>query len=400
MQLRQWRAALVIFFSALCLWAGLGITKWTSRDPHTEALIHKGDEKYENPEARYKWELERLVDPYTGKLPEDIRDKELRYANTLPSDDDLSERQLLGVFTQDAKLKPKGSVQTLSQPLQAVSWNFRGPINVGGRTRALAIDVSNENVIIAGGVSGGMWRSEDGGRTWRKTTSPDDLHSVSCLVQDTRPGRRNIWYYGTGELRGNSASSNIGAGLYRGDGIFKSVDGGNTWARLPSTVTNVPQAFDNYFDWVWNLAIDPSNLNEDEVYAATLGAIHRSIDGGNSWQVVLPRGGNFSNATVSPRFNDVAVTSRGVVYAAMSSATSDASVTVAQGRGIWRSVDGINWVNITPPDFPTTYNRFVIAIAPSNENIVYFLGETPNSGFNGAERDWTSPKQRIQWRGA
>jgi photosystem II stability/assembly factor-like uncharacterized protein len=393
MRLRQWRTAIFIFFSALCLWAGLGVTKWTNwqgRETHLDTFISESDEKYENPEARYKWELEQLIDPYTGKLPKNIRYKELQYANTLPSDDDLSERQLLGVFSQDAKLKPKGSLQTLSQPLQAVSWNFRGPINVGGRTRALAIDVSNENVILAGGVSGGMWRSNDGGRTWRKTTSPDDLHSVSCLVQDTRPGRRNIWYYGTGELRGNSASSNIGAGLYRGDGIFKSVDGGNTWARLPSTVTNVPQAFDNYFDWVWNIALDPSNLNEDEVYAATLGAIHRSIDGGNSWQVVLPRGGNFSNATISPRFNDVAVTSRGVVYAAMSSATSDASVTTAQGRGIWRSADGINWVNITPPDFPTTYNRFVIGIAPSNENIVYFLGETPNSGFNGSERDWTS----------
>ncbi|MCS7210277.1 MAG: T9SS type A sorting domain-containing protein [Chloroherpetonaceae bacterium] len=345
-------------------------------------------DRYENPQARYEWELMQLVDPHTGKLPKNIRQKELAYANTLPSDAELVERFSLSRIGQFQTAPPERT-KSLSA-LQTVQWMFRGPVNVGGRTRAMAIDVSNENVILAGGVSGGMWRSEDGGRTWRKTTSPDDLHSVSCLVQDTRPGRRNVWYYGTGELRGNSASSNIGGGLYRGDGIFKSVDGGRTWARLPSTVTNAPQVFDNYFDWVWNVAIDPSNLNEDEVYAATLGAIHRSIDGGNSWRVVLPQGGNFSNATISPRFTDVAVTSTGVVYAAMSSATSDANVTVAQGRGIWRSTDGINWTNITPPNFPETYNRFVIGISPSNENVVYFLGETPNSGFNGAERDWTS----------
>ncbi len=372
--------------SAFGLLLGLGAILWLWRQDEElrEAYYIERGERYENPEARYKWEIEQLLDPYTGKLPKDIRRKELLYANRLPSDEEIRERAALGLLNQNAK------TQLQTQQLQSVQWNFRGPINVGGRTRALAIDVSNENVIIAGGVSGGMWRSNDGGRTWRKTTAPDELHSVSCVVQDTRPGRRNIWYYGTGELRGNSASSNIGGGLYRGDGIFKSVDGGNTWARLPSTVTNAPQVFDNYFDWVWNIAIDPSNLNEDEVYAATLGAIHRSIDGGNSWRVVLPQGGNFSNAVISPRFNDVAVTSTGVVYAAMSSATSDANVTVAQGRGIWRSTDGINWTNITPPNFPSTYNRIVIGVAPSNENIVYFLGETPNSGFNSDGRDWTS----------
>ena len=47
------------------------------------------------------------------------------------------------------------------------------------------MDVLDENVILAGGVSGGMWKSTDGGDTWNKTTSPDQLHSVSCIAQNT-----------------------------------------------------------------------------------------------------------------------------------------------------------------------------------------------------------------------
>ncbi len=51
-----------------------------------------------------------------------------------------------------------------------LEWRSRGPYNVGGRTRGLAIDVVNPNIYIAGGVSGGIWRSEDDGDTWKKMT--------------------------------------------------------------------------------------------------------------------------------------------------------------------------------------------------------------------------------------
>ncbi len=339
-------------------------------------------ERSENPEKRAEWELSKLVDPRTGKLPPNIRRKELQYAAALPND-----------VEQRAEARRRGDL-SLQAVQQEVQWRSRGPWNVGGRTRALAIDVSNENIYLAGGVSGGMWRTENRGASWTKVTTPDQLHSVSCMAQDTRAGKRNVWYYGTGELRGNSAGRAIGDGVFRGDGIFKSTDGGRTWARLPSTVTDVPQAFDNYFDWIWNIALDATNPSEDELYAATIGAIHRSTDGGNTWQVVLPQGGRFSTATEASRFNDVAVAPNGVVYAAMSQATSSTTVVNAASRGLWRSTDGVTWVNITPPTFPSVYNRFVIGIAPSNPNVVYFLGNTPNSGFAGGfssdTPDWCS----------
>ncbi len=302
----------------------------------------------ENPQARWQWEWQRLRDPNSGKIPPGIRARELAYAATLP-------------------VAPSSSSLYKRRSSGETDWISRGPVNVGGRTRALAIDVTDENVILAGGVSGGMWRSDDGGATWIKTTDPSQLHSVTAIVQDTRPGKTNTWYYSTGELVGNSASAGSD-GFFVGDGIFKSDDGGNSWTPLPATVSGTPQ-FDALFDIVWNLALDLSNLSQDEIYAATYNSIQRSVDGGNSWEIRL---GGFSSP-FSTR-TDVAVSANGIVYATLSSEGND--------RGIWRSSDGIFWSRITPPGFPSTYGRIVIGISPVDENDVYFLAETPGSGLN------------------
>jgi hypothetical protein len=293
-----------------------------------------------------EWELMRLRDPATGKIPDGIRFKELQFAKTLP---------VRGEF-----LKRKDGV------LASGEWQHRGPWNVGGRTRALAIDVTNENVLLAGGVSGGMWRSADGGASWQKTTAPDQLHSVTCIAQDTRPGKTNVWYYGTGELGGNSAGK-TGA-YFHGNGVFKSTDGGRTWQPIPTTATNTPAVFDSNLDNMWNIATDPSNATQDEIYIAAYGGIHRSVDGGAKWTRVL--GGNNPSY-----YTDVVVTAEGIVYAALSSEGSQ--------KGLWRSADGVQWENITPENFPKTYDRIIIAAAPSDEKQVYFLGETPGAGFEG-----------------
>lgn len=316
----------------------------------------------EDLEARERYEWMRLHDPATGKIPDGIREKELAFASTLPKKE------------QSALLK--GSA------VQAYTWSARGPYNVGGRTRALGIDVTNTNLILAGGVSGGMWRTIDAGTSWTRTTDIAALQSVSCLVQDIRSGKTNIWYYGTGELFGNSASGGGGA-ILRGDGIFKSTNSGQSWTKLSFTSTNVPQSFDQVFDYVWNVAIDPSNSSQDEVYAATLGSIQRSTDGGVNWTPA--RGASTATAAASDsRYTDIAVTSTGVVYAGMSQASSTVGVSAAS-RGIWRSTDGITWTSITPASFPTQYSRMVVGVAASNENIVYVL-VTGTNGTNGTDQ--------------
>ncbi|MFC2129913.1 T9SS type A sorting domain-containing protein [Bacteroidota bacterium] len=301
-----------------------------------------------NQKERLLWEFMRLRDPSTGKIPCNIKQASLKYAMTLP-----------GSINQ---------IRSKKEHLLAESWNLRGPVNIGGRTRALALDVLDENIMIAGGVSGGMWRSEDAGSSWVKTTKPEQLQSTSCITQDIRQGKENIWYVGTGEY------FNIYGGL-RGDGVYKSTDAGRSWFQLESTLSNTPQSWDNGFDYVWNIVTDHTKLDEDAVYAATaVGAIVRSTDGGDTWKTVL---GGFGN--IYSWFTDIAITSSGVFYATLSQKTfaEEASSSV---MGIYRSMDGINWTEITPEFIPPKYRRIVIAIAPSDENQVYFLAETPGSG--------------------
>jgi hypothetical protein len=289
---------------------------------------------------RLRWELKRLSDPAIGKIPDNIRQKELAYAATLPND-------------LNASINRTPSLNVIN----------RGPWNVGGRTRALGIDVSNENRILAGSPSGSMWLSADGGATWNQTNSQSQLKNATCLAQDKRSGHTNVWYYGSGEAYGASASKGTG-GYYLGDGLFKSTDGGVSWLPVTSTAGGSPNSFTTNWQLVWNVAIDNSaNDTITEVYAATYGAVYRSLNGGTTWTAVRAGGSYFS---------DVNVSATGVVYAALSDDGTQ--------KGIWRSVDGAAFVNILPAGFPAAYNRIVSGINPSNENEVYFLANTPGFG--------------------
>jgi photosystem II stability/assembly factor-like uncharacterized protein len=297
----------------------------------------------EDLDARIRWENQLTADPATGMIPDNMRAKELAFASTL-----LSYRALG---------KDGGDF-----------WVSRGPRNVGGRTRAVAIDVTNEHVILTAGVSGGIWRSTDDGASWTKVTPPEITSNVTCIVQNQHPGKQNIWYAGTGELIGNSPSGNFA--FYFGDGILKSVDGGITWSKLPSTSTTISQFFSKDFQIINNLAINSADTG-DIVYAATINCIYKSINGGKSW---TKERGSVSNGTTlfaGSQYTDVAITPKGIVYATLSSEGGN--------KGIWRS-DGTTWTSITPTGFPDTFYRVVMGISPSDENQVYFLGNCKGGG--------------------
>jgi hypothetical protein len=304
----------------------------------------------DNPAERVVWEQLRLVDPNTGKIPRDIRRKEIIFSKTLPKSESVSK----------------------------TNWIRRGPFNVGGRTRALCLDVLDENIILAGGASGGMFRSINAGASWEMTTKKSQEHRISCLTQDKRSGKENVWYFGTGENRG----SYLGDVSIYGNGIWKSIDGGLTWDSLPLTTSNTPTVLDGDFDFTFSIKTDSSNDSLDVVYVATRGDIYRSEDGGLIWSKQL--GGSNTNYY---QYTDVDITSNGTVYATISSNCTD--------NGIWRSADGQSWVNITDSLFSPVYSRVVIGINPANENQIYFLAaETTNYGqhtdvFFGGET-WTS----------
>jgi len=292
-----------------------------------------------------QYEFEKTRNPRTNAVPDNIKADELAYASSLPKKD------------------PSGRSQV---------WELRGPFNVGGRMLCVAFDVQDSDIMLAGSASGGMWRTTTGGEVWYKVTPPNVEQSATALAQDKRPGKTGTWYYGTGEILSTTernVSTNVRT-IGIGNGIFKSTDNGETWQALPATQGGTQGTLEKVFQGVWRIVTDPTIADKDVVYAACYGAIMRSDDGGATWNITL---GDLTNKSFA---TDIAITSDGVLYAALSSYTT--SIMRPQKAGIWRSVDGLHWTNITPPDFPDLYRRLQIAIAPSNENVVYLMTEKPS----------------------
>ncbi|WP_299677241.1 T9SS type A sorting domain-containing protein [uncultured Tenacibaculum sp.] len=293
----------------------------------------------DNAIERAEYEFERLKNPLTGKIPEGIRKAELKFATKITPSNDLR------------RLYSRSSNGSFS------NWQNRGPFNVGGRTRALAIDRTNENIILAGGVSGGLWRSENNGETWRKVTRSFQSPSITTIVQDPRPNKGYIWYFASGERLGNSAGA--GGGFYQGSGVYKSQDQGRTWELLRATRNENVGGFESSFDLINSIAVNPTN---GDLYVATFDGLFRSQDGGNSFTEVLA--GGFDNTV------EVSITSTGRIYATIDSGGTP-------NAGFFTSTDGDNWTNITPLNFPADYGRTVMGIDPSNEDTVYFFSADP-----------------------
>ncbi|HEY6185824.1 MAG TPA: hypothetical protein VIW67_26515, partial [Terriglobales bacterium] len=158
---------------------------------------------------------------------------------------------------------------------QAFHWRSIGPYR-GGRTRALAGVPSQPSVFYIGVCNGGVWKTNDYGRTWQPIFDDQPTGSIGAIA--VAPSDPNVVYVGSGE------------GLHRpdlsvGDGIYRSNDGGKTWTHLGlRDGQQIPQ-----------LAVDPKDPNK--VFAAVAGhpygpnkerGVYRSTDGGQSWQKVLP----------------------------------------------------------------------------------------------------------------
>ncbi|HLF47176.1 MAG TPA: T9SS type A sorting domain-containing protein [Chitinophagaceae bacterium] len=329
---------------------------------------------------RWKYEADMIRDPVTGAVPFGLREQEIEFSKTMPVR-----------FASS----PNNRTSVVNTYLPA------GPNNIGGRTRALAYDTryngTSNRVIISGGVSGGLLRSADGGANWTSVMPSNEIHSVTSVAQDLRVGNQDIWYAGGGEYLGSS-TDDIGAG-YLSFGLFKSTDNGVTWARLPmNNITDhngttiapgVPERFDHPFDFVHKIAVNPVN---GDVYVAGHRRILRSSNGGSSFQTV------FGSSTASFAANgqsDIAISPTGKVIIAFNGSAPDLSL-----RGVWRSTTGnlnsytrlaggstlgvdsvANWrgnaYDFTVVSGSNFYGgrRTLLALAPSNENILYVLYE-------------------------
>ncbi|MDZ7681903.1 MAG: hypothetical protein U5J63_09395 [Fodinibius sp.] len=265
-----------------------------------------------------------------------------------------------------------------------VSWQSAGPKGLGGRTRALAIDQRNSDIVLAGGVSGGVWKSTDGGNNWEMKTDPNQNMSVTSLAQD--PTDPDTWYYASGEYLGNSASDRRYTARYLGSGIYKSTDNGETWSVIPST-SDTDVQFNSPYDYISRIKVSPTT---GSVFAASnaLG-LYRSTDGEN-FSLVM---GDFNDHA----WIDFDIDQQGNIIAVLSSY----GFTSNTNPGIFYSTDdGDNWTEVTPDNFPSGHDRSVISFAPSDPTIAYVFSQKndqssspeANQGVSFFKLDVTDPQ--------
>ena len=182
-----------------------------------------------------------------------------------------------------------------------------------------------------GGVSGGIWKTTDGGVSWNTMTDFIANLSIACLSLD--PTNPNVLYAGTGEVVFG----------YPGAGIFKTTDGGTTWTLLPNPFN---------LQYVHRIAISPIN-NQILLAAASYWGVFRSSDAGQTWNRVV--NGNYPGPTYEQ-----------VVFH-----PTDGTKCLAAGfREVMFSVDsGLNWTAAT--GLPSSAQRSELTYAPSNPSIVY-----------------------------
>lgn len=315
--------------------------------------------------------LRLTADPATGEVPVNIRQKELLFARDIPKAD-------------QAPFSKTGRV--------ANTYESVGPTNVGGRTRAAKLDIRDASTLIAGGVSGGVWKSDNGGASWRRTSGSEVRNSVTCLEQDIRAGKRDTWYFGSGEFLGNSV--NLPGSPYLGQGIYKSTNGGESWSILPSTSDgHQPDDFVSPFQYIYDIYIDPKNMAQDVLLVAAYGGILRSNNGGLTWQTVL--GADLLGSKSSPSQSVPMVTSlhRNVngFYAFLSFFNSDGPT---QGVAkLYYSEDGLDWVDISPGNILDPAWRTIMASTQDGSTIYFYvdldsdpmllrldIGATPSTG--------------------
>lgn len=305
------------------------------------------EEKQRSVEERAAFDFDMQKNPVTGLIPREEKAVEL----------EIAKREKINSLTAGSDSRAF-----------TVPYESRGPSNLGGRTRAVAVDLSDAtgNTILAGGVSSGMFRTTDGGTSWTKVSPNDEIHNVTAIAQDPRVGFQNIWYYATGEVLGNSAS--LGTASYFGQGVWQSIDSGQTWTQIPGTNSTF-ESFDSAFDFINSLAVSPLT---GDLYMATFDGIFR-YDGTNL---------NTELSTFNAGNTDVKITATGRVFASINGASGS--------NGVYTSPTGIgSYTRIAQNGSPTgwaTAGRIVLGIAPSDTDVVYALyaNGTFNNGSNGA----------------
>ena len=245
-------------------------------------------------------------------------------------------------------------------------WELVGPTNVGGRMTSVGCAPKKPGTIWAGAAGGGVWKSDDGGKTWRGQWYSQPTLNIGSIAVD--PTNRAIVYCGTGE-------ANLSADSYPGVGVFRSVDGGDTWQILaPAGTTGIPTR-------IGCLVVDPFDATH-----LCLGGVTHS-EGGSDGMFVSRNGGISWGRQTFPGTGPYRC--HAIVFHPTIRDTLFATVSTRGTRsGIWKSTNGgASWVQLKKGlPSPERIGRTSLAIAPSKSSVVYALSSTPTDEVLGIFR--------------
>ena len=247
-----------------------------------------------------------------------------------------------------------------------------GPAVMSGRINDLELHPTNPRIIYAGSAGGGVWKSNDGGATFNPIFE-EHCQSIGAVALDPNDPD-NTLYVGTGETwTRNSVSV--------GDGLYKSTDGGINWKKI---------GFEQS-ERIANILINPNNSNE--IYVGVLGAlwsdndergVYKSIDGGNTWERILYDGPATGCADLAMDPKDP-----NILYASMWEFRRTAWSFNSGGAksALYKSTDGGASWNKIHKGFPEgKLGRLAIAVAPSDPSILYTVIEAEEQDRKGLYR--------------
>jgi photosystem II stability/assembly factor-like uncharacterized protein len=249
---------------------------------------------------------------------------------------------------------------------QGMHWRFVGPLR-GGRTVAIDGVAARPNLFYIAAVNGGIWKSEDAGRTWVPIFDREPTGSIGALA--VAPSDPRVIYAGSGE------------GLQRpdlavGNGMYKSGDGGDTWTHLG--LRDGQQ--------IASIAVDPRNANR--LFVGVLGhpygpnaqrGVYRSLDGGATFTQVLYKSENTGAFDVVIDPNDPNVV-YATLWAARQAPWEIGASFEMPGSGVFKSSDGgTSWTQLTT-GLPERIGRTEIAVAPSDARVVYVYADVEAKG--------------------
>jgi photosystem II stability/assembly factor-like uncharacterized protein len=273
----------------------------------------------------------------------------------------------------------------------ALKWRNIGPVR-GGRSLACAGSSARPLEYYFGAVGGGVWKTVDGGTTWKPVTD-GQLTSSSVGAIGVSESNPDVVYIGMGEteLRGN---------IMQGDGVYKSVDAGKTWQKAGLANTQA----------IAKIRVDPAN--PDIVYAAALGhpygpnadrGVFRTTDGGKNWTKILYRDEHTGaiDLVLDPNNSKTLYASLWEVYR-----TPWLLNDGGPGSGFFKSTDGgDHWTEITHnKGLPLgTIGKIGIAVSKADSKCIYALVESSNDGLyrsDDAGESWSliSQDRRVLQR--